>query len=503
MPKLALHWQIIIGLLAGVIVGLIVNRAWTDQTWASLGVLDASAYLAEGKRDLPDEAELAGMTEAQLDLAYPNRDAGIGAGAARFVRTLNKFVGDLFMNGLKFIAVPIVLFSLIVGASSLNDLSKLSRIGGKTIGTYLVTTAVAITVGLLLANVIGPGKFVGEETRTQLVDRYGVEAQGKIEAAQAPDVWSTVLNIVPTNPFEALSQGNMLQVVFAALLVGICLTLIKKEKARVVIEFCDAMTDVVIKIVEIVLKLAPYAVFALIVLKIADLGVDVLGALAVYSVVVVLGLAIMVFGVYPLAFMVLAKVRYGRFFKAISPAQLLAFSSASSSATLPVTMECCEERLGVKDEVSSFVLPIGATINMDGTALYQGVAAVFIAQLYSIPLTIGDQLTIVLTATLASIGTAGVPGVGMIMLVIVLQTVGIPLEGIAVILGVDRILDMCRTTCNVTGDCMVATIVASSEGELLSEDEVRARRERPLDEHPLEAGDDQYAPKPGATGVGD
>ena len=206
MPKLALHWQIIIGLLAGVVVGLIVNWAWTSETWASLGVKDAATYLDEGKRDLPSEAELAGMTQEQLDLAYPNRDAGLGAGAAKFVRTVNQFIGDLFLRGLRFIAVPIVLFSLIVGASSLNDLSKLSRIGGKTIGIYLVTTAVAITVGLLLANVIGPGNFVSEATAAQLVDRYGVEAQGKIEAAQAPDVWSTVLNIVPTNPAQALDH---------------------------------------------------------------------------------------------------------------------------------------------------------------------------------------------------------------------------------------------------------------------------------------------------------
>ena len=280
----------------------------------------------------------------------------------------------------------------------------------------------------------------------------------------------------------------MLQVVFASLLVGIALTLIKREKATVVIAFFDAMTDVIIKVVEIVLLIAPFAVFALIVEQIAELGLEILGSLAAYSLVVVAGLATMMFVVYPLVLKVFTTVSFGRFFKAISPAQLLGFSSASSSATLPVTMECCEQRLGIKEEVSSFVLPIGATINMDGTALYQGVAAVFIAQLYGLDLTIAQQLTIVLTATLASIGTAGVPGVGMIMLVIVLQSVNIPLEGIAVILGVDRILDMCRTSCNITGDCMVCAVVASSEGAIESPEQVEARLNLPMDEDPREDG---------------
>ncbi|MFK7759182.1 MAG: dicarboxylate/amino acid:cation symporter, partial [Phycisphaerales bacterium] len=389
----------------------------------------------------------------------------------------------LFLRGLRFIAVPIVVFSLIVGASSLNDLSKLSRIGGKTIAIYILTTAVSITIGLMFANLFKPGSFVSEETRDSFVAQFGDQANEKISVAQAPDVWDTVLNIVPKNPFEAIAAGNMLQVVFASLMVGIALTLIKREKAEPVIRFFDAMTDVIIKIVEIVLIIAPYAVFSLIVEQIAALGLDILGSLAVYSLVVVAGLATMMFVVYPVGFKVLGGVSYNRFFKAISPAQLLAFSSASSSATLPVTMECCEQRLGIKEEVSSFVLPIGATINMDGTALYQGVAAVFIAQLYGLDLTISEQLTIVLTATLASIGTAGVPGVGMIMLVIVLQSVNIPLQGIAVILGVDRILDMCRTSCNVTGDCMVCTLVASTEDAILSEEEVRARVHQ-LDESP-------------------
>ena len=474
--RLALHWKILIGLVLGVVVGIAINLMWQMPsedhagTWASMGVDNAQAWI-EG-----------------TSLETENTDPGLGAHAALFLRNLNDFVGQLFMRGLMFIAVPIVVFSLIVGASSLNDLTKLSRIGGKTIGIYILTTAIAISIGLLFANVMEPGKYVSEETRDRLAEQFGVQAGEMVEAAAKPDVWETVLNIVPKNPFGAIAEGNMLQVVFASLLVGIALTLIKREKAQPVIAFFDAMTDVIIKVVEIVLMIAPYAVFSLIVVQIADLGLEVLGALAVYSLVVVAGLLTMMFAVYPIGFKILGGVGYKRFYRAISPAQLLAFSSASSSATLPVTMECAEQRLGVKEEVSSFVLPIGATINMDGTALYQGVAAVFIAQLYGMDLTVMDQLTIVLTATLASIGTAGVPGVGMIMLVIVLQSVGIPLAGIAVILGVDRILDMCRTSCNVTGDAMVCALVASSEGAILSEQELEELANLPLDEDPIGDG---------------
>jgi proton glutamate symport protein len=286
-------------------------------------------------------------------------------------------------------------------------------------------------------------------------------------AATRPDTWEVLLNIVPTNPFTALADTLMLQVVFASLLIGVALTRVNQEKAQSVIRFCDAMTDVIIQIVHWVLMLAPYAVFALIVKVVSDLGISVLGQLIKYGLTVVAGLAVMMFLVYPIALRAFTKIKYGRFFWAISPAQLLAFSSSSSGATLPVTMECLEERLKVKEEIVSFVAPLGATINMDGTALYQGVAAVFIAQMFGLDLSIGQQVTIVLTATLASIGTAAVPGAGIIMLIIVLQSLDMPDEvvtgGIAIILGVDRILDMCRTACNVTGDCMVTAVVASGE----------------------------------------
>lgn len=441
--RLALHWQILIGMAAGLVVGLAVN--------SFQGPLDSLA-----------------------------NSSTFAAWAFDFIAKANTFVGDLFLRGLRFIAVPIVLFSLIVGASSLNDLKKLSRIGGRTILIYLATTSVAITVGLVLANITRPGTWLSTELRDQLASSSASAVSDKIEAAVAPDAWATLVNIVPKNPFGALAQGEMLQVVFTALAIGAALTLVSKEKADPVIQAADGLTDAIIKLVNAIMLVAPVAVFCLIAGVMATMGLEVLAALLVYSLTVVGGLLIMTFVVYPLVLRTFSGVGPRRFFEAILPAQLLAFSSSSSSATLPVTMECVEERLGVSEDVTSFVVPLGATINMDGTALYQGVAAVFIAQLYGVELDLGAQLTIVVTATLASIGTAGVPGVGLIMLVIVLQAVGMGDEamkgGIAIIFGVDRLLDMCRTTTNVTGDAMVATVVAAREGDLLDETEVRARR---------------------------
>ena len=454
-PRLALHWQILIGMARGMVAGLAVN-----------------------------------LLQAPLDALMAS--SGAAATVLGFLGRANTFVGDLFLRGLRFIAVPVVLFSLIVGASSLNDLKKLSRIGGRTIVIYLFTTAVAISIGLLLANIAQPGTWLSPELRDALASDAAGAVASKVESAVAPDAWATLLDIVPKNPFAALAEGNMLQVVFLALAVGAALTLIPKEKARPIIQAADGLTDVIIKLVHAIMLVAPVAVFCLIAKVMATMGLEVLVSLLVYSLTVVGGLALMTFGVYPIALKLFTGISIRRFFRAIAPAQLLAFSSSSSSATLPVTMECVDERLGAGEDVTSFVIPLGATINMDGTALYQGVAALFIAQLYGIDLGFGAQLTIVLTATLASVGTAGVPGVGLIMLVIVLQAVGIPDEamkgGIAIIFGVDRLLDMCRTTTNVTGDAMVATIVAHAEGDLLSEADAEARAARiavaDLDENP-------------------
>lgn len=404
----------------------------------------------------------------------------------------NAFVGDLFLRGLRFIAVPVVLFSLIAGAGSLNDVTKLARIGGRTVVIYLFTTALAISTGLIFANVIRPGTFLPEGLRDGLAAEGADLAVSKMEGAAAPSVWDTLLNIVPENPFMAVAEGNMLQVVFFALAFGMALTLLPEERSKPILALADTANEAIIKLVHVLMGMAPVAVFCLLVSVMADLGLQALGALVVYGVTVVAGLAVMMFGVYPLALRVVAGIGPRRFFSGIAPAQVLAFSSSSSSATLPVTLECVQNNLGVDDEVASFVVPLGATINMDGTALYQGVAALFIAQLYGVDLTLMDQLTIVLTATLASIGTAGVPGVGIVMLIIVLQSVGMSPEvmqgGIAIIFGVDRILDMCRTTCNVTGDAMVACVVAHAEGALATPEQVAANQRsaaaRPLDENP-------------------
>jgi proton glutamate symport protein len=388
-----------------------------------------------------------------------------------------KPIGTIFINSLKMIAVPLVLASLIVGVSNLGDISKLSRIGGKTIGTYLVTTIIAITIGLVLVNIFKPGKSLPIETRENLLALYEGDAGSKVGVAaelQSQSPLQPLVDIVPQNFFLATTDnGAMLQVVFFAIIMGIALLKIPKAKGSPVIAFFDGFNDVIIQIVNYIMMVAPYGVFALMASLIVEIAGDnpdsafqLLMALLKYSLVVLGGLFIMTFVIYPMILMAFTKVKYFEFFKAIRPAQLLAFSTSSSSATLPVTMKQVEEEIGVSEEISSFVLPLGATINMDGTSLYQGVAAVFIAQALGMDLTLAQQLMIVLTATLASIGSAGVPGAGLIMLIIVLESIQVPAAGIALIIAPDRILDMFRTVVNVTGDAVVTTIVASTEGEL-------------------------------------
>ena len=385
--------------------------------------------------------------------------------------------GTIFVNLLKLIAVPLVLASLVVGVSSLNDMTKLSRMGGKTIGIYLITTVLAITIGLTIVNIMQPGKTLPQETRTTLMESYSENLEGRDEAAQELKDQSPLqffVDIVPVNVVGATSDNsNMLQVVFIAIILGIGIINIPVQKGETLINFFDALNDVIIKIVDLIMKTAPYGVFALMATVIVDLAGDdisqalvLLRALGWYCLAVLFGLLLHVFIVYFSLFKVFSKMKLSSFLKAIRPAILLGFSTSSSAATLPVTMERVEKNLGVDEEVASFVLPVGATINMDGTSLYQAVAAVFIAQALGLDLTILQQLTIVITATLASIGAAGVPGAGIIMLVIVLQAVQVPVEGIGLILGVDRILDMCRTAVNITGDAAVSVAVASSEGML-------------------------------------
>jgi Na+/H+-dicarboxylate symporter len=378
-----------------------------------------------------------------------------------------KPVGDIFLRLIQMIVVPLVFSSLFVGTASLGDIRKLGRIGAKTIGYYLSTTAIAITIGLLLGNIFTPGSNIDETTKERLMASQKTAVAEKIDiAANKPDIFDTIVHIVPVNPIKSLVEANMLQIIFLAILLGIAVTMVPGNKGKPLINFFESLSEAMMKTVHIVMKIAPLGVFALIAVVVGRFGADILLSLLKYSIIVIVGLGLHVFLTYFTAIRLFSDVNPIEFMKGIRPAQLIAFSTSSSNATLPVTIECCEENLGISEKISSFVLPLGATINMDGTALYQGVAAIFIAQVYGIGLGFIDQLTIVLMATLASIGAAGVPGVGIITLAMVLETIGVPIEGIALILGVDRLLDMCRTVVNITGDSTCALIIEKSENKL-------------------------------------
>ena len=401
----------------------------------------------------------------------------ISLGLGEFTLDFIKPLGDIFVQLLKFIAIPLVLVSLIAGIARINDISKVSRMGGKTLGLYLFTTAMAISLGLLVVNIIEPGENVPESVKNNLISKY--KDKVAISSDKADDIKERtplqfVVDIIPSNFFQAASNNrNMLQIVFVALLAGIALLNIKKDKRSKLINTLDIVDETMIKIVDMVMLFAPYGVFGLmagVIVDMAGSGLDaalqLLYALFAYGLTVMIGLLLQVLLVYFTLLKAMTKRTIKSFFIAFRPALLLAFSSSSSAATLPVTMKCATSNYGVDEEVSSFVLPIGATVNMDGTSLYQAVAAVFIAQVLGMDLTFLQQLSIILTAMAASIGTAAVPGAGLIMLVIVLQSINIPVEGIALILGIDRILDMFRTMVNVTGDSVITSVIARSENKL-------------------------------------
>lgn len=465
MKKLALHWKIIIGLILGII-------------WALL-----SSQL--------------GWSEFTIDWIAP--------------------FGKIFINLLKLIAVPLVLVSIISGVANIGDPSSLGRMGGKTLLAYLITTLFAVTMGLLLVNVIKPGKLIDEQSRIDNRISYEIWAasegheikdginylqdpafferaqkitdlsRGELKDASVTEKMETaektkeatplqpLVDIVPENFFFSLTDnGLMLQIIFFGIFFGVCLLLIPNEKSKPVTDFMDSAMEVFLKMVDLVMQAAPFFVFALLAGVVSKMAGDDIGkvyeifkGLSWYSLTVFLGLMLMIFLIYPLLIKIFVrKIPYTGFFKGMAPAQTLAFSTSSSAATLPVTMECVEENLGVDKKITSFVLPIGATVNMDGTCLYQAVAVVFLAQLHMIDLTLGQQLTIVLTATLASIGSAAVPSAGLVMLIIVLESVGLNPAWIAIIFPVDRILDMFRTVVNVTGDATVCSIIAKGEGML-------------------------------------
>ena len=382
--------------------------------------------------------------------------------------------GTIFLNLLKLIAVPLVVSSLITGVASLSDTRKLSRIGWKTIALYISTTAVAVSIGVILVNVLEPGAGIPEDFQESLSQEYVDKAASKKDLASSVQnnrgPLQPLVDMVPSNMFSAASNNsNMLQIVFISMIFGIALIGIDRKFSQPVLAFLEGINQMIIKLVEMIMYFAPYGVFALIAKTISSVSGDVsqigsiLSALLFYMGVVVSGLFIHMSLTYLTILKMFTNMDLKHFFKSMAPVQLLAFSTSSSGATLPVTMKRCEKDLGVSEEISSFVLPLGATINMDGTALYQGVAAVFIAQAIGMDLTFADQFTIVATAVLASIGTAAVPGAGIIMLVIILEAINVPSQGIALILGVDRILDMIRTATNVTGDATVACAMDSLE----------------------------------------
>ncbi|MCZ6705353.1 MAG: dicarboxylate/amino acid:cation symporter [Bacteroidetes bacterium] len=420
-----LHWQIMIGLVLGLIYGVIAAAAgWGDFT---------SDWIAP--------------------------------------------FGQIFLNLLKLIAVPLILASLITGVASLSDMKKLSRIGGKTIGIYIGTTLIALVIGLVLVNVLQPGSSVPPEMREKLEATYQDDVETRTLSAEdiaENSPLQPIVDMVPDNIFSATtSNRDMLKVVFFAIFAGIAILMIPGGKGQPLLDFFSAINEMVIKMVQIIMYMAPVGVFALLADVITSVAGDdlsaileLISALGFYSITVLMGLFLHMSITYTGLVKFMTPLRVRDFYRALVPVQLVAFSTSSSGATLPVTMETCEKEIGVSEEVSSFVLPLGATINMDGTGLYQAIAAVFIAQTIGMDLGLGAQLTIVFTALLASIGTAAVPGAGIVMLIIILEAVGVPAAGIGLILGVDRILDMCRTVTNVTGDAAVATIIAASEGEL-------------------------------------
>lgn len=392
-------------------------------------------------------------------------------GGVAFIVNWVKPFGTIFINLLKLIAVPLIIASLIKGVSDLKDIAKLSAMGLRTISFYLFTTVVAVSLGLIIANGFAPGKTVSPQTRTELLSTYGGSIEkSKTEVAKQKEAGPLkfVEDIVPDNIFNALTTNTgMLQVIFFALFFGICMILLPEATVAPVKSFFDGLNEIILKMIDLIMLAAPFGVFALLAALVAESpSIELFKALGFYAISVVTGLLLLIFVVYPSLLFFFTRRNPFRFLKQISPAQLLAFSTSSSAATLPVTMDVVENNVGVDNEVSSFVLPIGATINMDGTSLYQAVAAIFIAQAFGMQLDLAAQLSIILTATLASIGSAAVPGAGMVMLLIVLAQAGIPEAGLALIFAVDRPLDMLRTSVNVTSDCTLATIIAKSVGKL-------------------------------------
>jgi proton glutamate symport protein len=434
MRKVALHWKILFGLALGIAVGLVLNRFGADIRAAA-------------------------------------GDSAAARGTIDFVVNLNKLIGDIFKRALQFIAAPIILLAMIQAVTSLGDLRKLGRLGAKTVGIFAFTAVTSVIIGLALVNLVEPGgeRFIDSDTRERLLSQLGNTKQAGDIISRAGtmnvSMWDVIRESMPVNPFEALATGNMLQIVVFALMLGVALALLPRARTRGLLDIVDALAEAFISIVRGIMRTAPVGVFCLIVPIAATLGIRTLASLGAYALTVIAGLAIIQFVLYPAVVLLIGRMPLSRFFRGIAQVQLVAFSSSSSAATLPVTIQNVRDKLGVSQETTSFVCALGAKINMDGTAMMQAIATVFLAQFYAMELTLPQQASIVFTAVVSAIGTPGIPSGGMVMLVVVLRSVGVPAEGIAMILAVDRVLDMCRTVVNVTGDAAVAVAVARTEGE--------------------------------------
>ncbi|MEO8512991.1 MAG: dicarboxylate/amino acid:cation symporter [Ignavibacteria bacterium] len=488
MPKIQLHTKIIIGLILGAIFGAVfsinpnkVELNFKDnseqvENWQEFSFLkkdsvvktfyhDDQLLIIKYYKNLKEKKDV----KLKIRLSDGSEKVYESVASVEKIKSIGvwfKPIGDIFVRLLNMIAIPLVLASLIVGAASLTDLRHIAKIGGKTLGFFALTAVVSITIGLLLANIIGPGRLMDKNAKEHIIAAYQDDAKSTIDQNVKMDVVDFLVNIVPKNPFKAIADGDFLQIVFFAILTGIFLVQIPKDKSIPVIQFFEGITDAMIVLVEKVMVIAPYAVFTLIAATVAEFGFEILKTLLWYSLTVLAGLVAVTFIEYPVLLKLLSKMSVKDFFKAQRQVMTVAFSTSSSAATLPITMDACEKRLGIPNKIASFVLPIGTNINKDGTAIMQVVAAIFIAQVYGFDLTFTQQLTILLTTALAALGTASVPGMGLLMLIIVLKSVGLPEEGIALIIGVDRFLDMCRTVPNVLADSLACVVIASSEGEI-------------------------------------
>ncbi|MFK7969219.1 MAG: cation:dicarboxylase symporter family transporter [Bacteroidia bacterium] len=470
-----LYTKILIGMIAGTVLGYVLNISYNHDQWLLWDtngdqLISAAEYAQIDNVVIPfesvDKNGNGSITLAEYKDAF---------GAQRFISFIAP-IGEIFIRLVKMLVVPLVLVSLVLGAASLGDIKKVGKMGLKAFGFFMLTTAIAVLIGLGIANIVNPGKGLAKEKTDALIAQYQDQAAAKVdtkdskamkEKSEFEKITDLFVNMVPKNPIKAMAEGDMLAVIFFALFLGICITLIEPDKASPLIRAFDGLNDAIIKMVTLAMEVAPYGVFALMAGVVATLGLDVLLLLFKYAGAVVVGLVLhMIITHFSFIYFYLKQSPLA-FIKAAKEALIFAFSTSSSSATLPLSMNVAEKNLGVSKQVSSFVLPLGATINMDGTALYQAIAAIFIAQIFDIDLTFTQQLTIILTATLASVGAAGVPGAGMITLALVLDTLGVPATGIALIFGLDRILDMCRTIVNITGDLTLTMVMAKSEGEVV------------------------------------